>query len=748
MKKSDAKSTSLLITILVSFLLIIFVSSFINIFAFAVFKNEYQGEIIRNNRLLLKNMSDRYENYFANINTMLFDVYHQKNIAGFHRQLQARPDGKADFRQGREIVSVLQNRAFHPQLFLDNVVVYYGSEEMIFDKEGSSGAEMFFNRLYASGAYPHSFWKQMLTDGKNVSAMPAAEFHTQWGSSSSKQIMPIVFKLPGSSYLLAAFVDMEKTHRTFFGQTEDTRSIAILDRAGNPIYSSSETSWAEAVSQVLDNRKEYLVKDGYYYFAEKGTSGFTYLTAVSDETIHSQMTKLNASLFVMFALSFVVGAAVAYTYSRKINRSVKEVISALKIGQLQPSSNSISEFTFIHQKIDELIKEKESVRNELLKHQSVMTGYIYISKLKNINSDINEWKDFIVAQESFIIIMYEFRFRADSSDDMQMTVVNYFREHIDFAFGESFNDFSTFQIEKNQMMTVIKQRVEKEKVREVLEKLQPVLDHEKDTCFVTAAVSSWFDHSLQFNYAYRQVQELIHQAKLIEETQIILEPRKLSPSYGFDPGQEQQFSACLMSCDEEGAVHLITQCLDEMHAKQASVPQFRKFAESISDKVWTAMDSANIEPDQAWSVKPLLSQLSRCASLEEYKRAFRPLMHAAVSLLLEKKKDADPILDFVMNTLNTKYAEDLSLDQLADQLRLSNTYLSAYIKEKTGANFTDHLQRIRIRKAQELLEQTEINVNDISLQTGYRNITSFNRMFKKWTGMTPSEYRKKSLVSV
>ncbi|GIP33998.1 hypothetical protein J2TS4_32080 [Paenibacillus sp. J2TS4] len=49
----------------------------------------------------------------------------------------------------------------------------------------------------------------------------------------------------------------------------------------------------------------------------------------------------------------------------------------------------------------------------------------------------------------------------------------------------------------------------------------------------------------------------------------------------------------------------------------------------------------------------------------------------------------------------------------------------------------------RIRKAQEMLHSTNWKVKEIVPKSGYQNINSFNRMFKKFTGMTPGEYRKK-----
>lgn len=99
-----------------------------------------------------------------------------------------------------------------------------------------------------------------------------------------------------------------------------------------------------------------------------------------------------------------------------------------------------------------------------------------------------------------------------------------------------------------------------------------------------------------------------------------------------------------------------------------------------------------------------------------------------------------------MNIVHNQYADDLSLDYLSAKLNLSSAYLSVYIKEKTGLNFSDHLLGIRMNKAKELLACTDLTVNEISQRVGYLNITSFNRTFKKAVGMTPGAYRRQHVV--
>lgn len=92
--------------------------------------------------------------------------------------------------------------------------------------------------------------------------------------------------------------------------------------------------------------------------------------------------------------------------------------------------------------------------------------------------------------------------------------------------------------------------------------------------------------------------------------------------------------------------------------------------------------------------------------------------------------------------LNEHYSEKLTLENVAKTFYISPYYLSRTFKAGTGFNFIHYLNYIRINRAKELLEKTDMSVINISVKVGYENITHFNRVFKEIEGITPSNYRK------
>lgn len=92
---------------------------------------------------------------------------------------------------------------------------------------------------------------------------------------------------------------------------------------------------------------------------------------------------------------------------------------------------------------------------------------------------------------------------------------------------------------------------------------------------------------------------------------------------------------------------------------------------------------------------------------------------------------------------------DLTLNLIAEQLHISQSYLTRIIKQKTGANFTDYLNKLRINMAIKLLLDKDKNytINDIATMVGYSSQHYFSRAFKNYIGLSPNQYKSKNSAS-
>lgn len=90
--------------------------------------------------------------------------------------------------------------------------------------------------------------------------------------------------------------------------------------------------------------------------------------------------------------------------------------------------------------------------------------------------------------------------------------------------------------------------------------------------------------------------------------------------------------------------------------------------------------------------------------------------------------------------------ERLKVDQIAGQFNLSPKYVSEYFKNHTGQSLQDYINAYRYKIIETRLRFTDMRINEIVTELGLSDASHLNRLFKKHTGLSPSEY-KRSLVA-
>lgn len=103
------------------------------------------------------------------------------------------------------------------------------------------------------------------------------------------------------------------------------------------------------------------------------------------------------------------------------------------------------------------------------------------------------------------------------------------------------------------------------------------------------------------------------------------------------------------------------------------------------------------------------------------------------------------VAETIKNYIQERYASDISLQDAAGALGYSDAYFSKIFKQCFDQNFTVYLTQYRVDRARELLKDITSNIKDIGTRVGFHDSNYFARVFKRTTGMTPSEYRNRVL---
>lgn len=108
----------------------------------------------------------------------------------------------------------------------------------------------------------------------------------------------------------------------------------------------------------------------------------------------------------------------------------------------------------------------------------------------------------------------------------------------------------------------------------------------------------------------------------------------------------------------------------------------------------------------------------------------------------EKKKFSPMVLLTIKYIEDNYYSNDLNINDIAERLEVTSSYMSKLLKKETGLSFIDYLTNIRIKKAMYIMEDPTIKIYDVAELVGYSNQYYFSRAFKKVIGVSPKEHRR------
>jgi AraC family transcriptional regulator len=120
--------------------------------------------------------------------------------------------------------------------------------------------------------------------------------------------------------------------------------------------------------------------------------------------------------------------------------------------------------------------------------------------------------------------------------------------------------------------------------------------------------------------------------------------------------------------------------------------------------------------------------------LRHYTASARGMQHFVGGLSGKK-------LRYVLDFIQTNFASDLGLSELATVAGMSQFHFAREFKRATGVTPHQYLIKLRIEQAKELLSRSELSLVDVGFKAGFSHQSHFTRLFRKLTGMTPQSYR-------
>jgi two-component system, response regulator YesN len=175
--------------------------------------------------------------------------------------------------------------------------------------------------------------------------------------------------------------------------------------------------------------------------------------------------------------------------------------------------------------------------------------------------------------------------------------------------------------------------------------------------------------------------------------------------------------------------------------KFISIAWLELIAEELKkDNISINIESLQLSSDQKEIPKEFMEDYFKSTTREQLVNGITSISKQLVG---SGNKKSRKVVEQVKQYINDNYKKQITLQELADHVAMSRTYISTLFKNETGTTVWNYLLRVRMEKSEELLKDTNLKCYEVAYEVGYDSEMHFSQTFKEYYGIGPMEYKKR-----
>lgn len=621
--------------------------------------------------------------------------------------------------------------------------VYLSGCEEILTGSGIMSLEDYVNRFCVSPGYDEAFWADRFKEDIIRQYYPVSEFAIMnaSGGYDVAGLVPVVMKpYLNDDIMSIVLLDME----TILSQNDPylESGIYIFSDQGQLLYTNDAAPHITA----LPSGQSLTGSDGedYAIYSRVGKDDLVYVKLLPD----SQATDMLRSSVIFSIVSLVLAVAVAVVAVLPAVRSTfHPVNSMMQLLQQHSELENVGDLHSAHEELEQILKSREQQAAALAQKNAALSEYALHSRLKNVYVDMEQPEQ---PEDTCAYILYiQVQYRETMRGYFSMTraeLENCLQEMLSGTLSRLFDTTLIFQLEPGRFAAKVTLPPPETQMGHRMDRFLERLEHEKEFASFTVVQSEPLTADADLAAVYSQVQTAARQAVVCDSSQLLVLPMHNDGSveYDYPRSAEQNIYTCVQEGRTDDAVAAVRSVIEANLQRGINHARMEVLCVALVNTASYAITELAPSAEKIAAASGVYNTLtSKCITSRDYIEAVVGFIRTATAASDVQEPEGDQILRKVQQYLKENYQRDFSGEELANALWVSRSYLSSYYKSKTGMNLSDSIQLFRIQKAVELLKDPAVRIGDIGPMVGIPSANTFLRQFKKYTGMTPKEYRQK-----
>ncbi|WP_214626263.1 helix-turn-helix domain-containing protein [Paenibacillus agaridevorans] len=738
-----------MLQVFISSLLVIVIMFVSTYYIYRNLISDIYGKVSENNGLVVQSIVQSFDDSFRNVNNIIYSIHRLPP----HDTLAPALNNRSKMMKVQELVKNLSTLVSTVD-YIEEVVVFDDSSNMAVTSRGTIDFDLLFNHKYKHEAYNADYWRAYSKTQHPFKLFPTEEYEIlQETNQQTRHVKLIVAvadnKMSTSNKDIMVIIDSDALMQRVNRQPMIPGStLTMLDQERNMIYSTgkpldlvdilnekginlqAEGSWTREDYEYNFYYSDY----NHYIYIEKVPFRFQNLGAVE---------RANYLIMLLAAVSAVIISVFTSIY---MHRPVKKIIRLLG-----GDRSKGDDFRKIYSGIVKLQSENEVYRDQISHYDAEMRRNTLLQAWdgqlhhKKFDFQIQRHYTRLFSEKYFVMVKFEVDFVGNGSAEQAKPV-----EDIEELLQSSLEQEGLAGIvvyAYSGFIALIGQNAESERgalLRRLRIMITKLKDSELGHYTNRASVSRLYASEMNnCRAAFVEVNNVsLH--RHVNDHSVVLDTETIRSVWNvYLPFEKlEKLSNCILAGKMEESAAIIGQTIQENVDRNVHYYQLVHIAKTIFFYLINFAGGLADAPKELHELeRSFLGQIEQQADSKQMEKA---LIRAAQYFSMQSKGAQKNKLNAVhiSQYIELNYMKDLYLDHIAEVMETTPKYFSYFFKKSFGVNYVEYLNKVRLSHARELLKTTNASVTEIAEKTGYSNLSSFTITFKKYMGVSPTDYRK------
>lgn len=755
--KSIFKNSRVFINYIISYSIVLLVPVFILSFImFGIFINILKEEVVENTINSLNKTKNAID---IEINQLYSICYQIMNTNASLTTYLSMPDSPIrDLYIKNEI-----RKHTASNFFASLVVLYLRDEEYVYTSQGVYRLDIFMNSLYSYENWKLKDFIRDITVSREPFARPAEKVN------ENESYITFVFPnyklatIPKASLL---FLVPENKVRDLLSSNieKDKGSTLIIDREKRIITTSND----EVINKHI-NSSEFIYfieslnnKDGVFERKIAGTNyfivvvnsnyfGWKYVSLLPMRTVLAKVLKVKLVYLIGLVVVFIIGTIFILLFM-KINYMPIKRLKVYLSKFIDKNRQELDEIEMVHDAVAYLVSQNEKLKYEVSKNIHALKDALVFSLIKGQMKTIEQFNkigrelgiEFTKKYFQVAIVQADVR-DYDNSFNRDVLV-----KIVDSCIFDGYEYYIRDDIQENQYIILLAFEEEDSSKLDLI--MENILKKGKQYgILLTIGIGDKYDNPQFISKSYMNASFALDYKFIRGKGKIIYYRDIVSHQFVINDYPKKKDIEKLGYLIKQGNINEIQQIIESIarYIRMNHVPIFiaKGLYFEIIHEIFNNIDENLI----VRSKYPDVFLLGKIETMEEMVEIIKEICFDICSAIersrLQNKETC--LIDRILNFIQQNYDNcSFSNQMIAENLGVTVPYLSQYFKTKTGKTILEYVTELRIKKAKQLLLNTDLSLNHIAEEIGYYNVSSFIRRFKQIEGITPGEFREKSIKKV